>query len=120
MDDLNIWKLLAQYGLAGIFAGIIGWILYRVGLRMIAAIDNLVAKVTAAIDKLGDKLDAHTKVDVEYHNEVQQDLVAIKTRIDTALELTPVEGVRVQTSPRGVPVGEYSHHRPRTRNDGDR
>lgn len=109
MDSLDVWKLLAQYGLAGIFAGIIGWIIYRVGLRMIAAIDKLV-----------DKIDAHTKLDIEYHNEVQQEIIALKARIDTALELTPVEGVRVKTSPRGVPIGEYSHHRPRTRNDGDR
>lgn len=114
MESLDIWKLLAQYGLAGIFAGIIGWILYRVGLRMIAAIDNLVAKVTVAIDKLADKVDAHTKVDIEYHNDVQQDLVALRTRIDTALELTPVEGHRVRTSPGGVPAGEYSMHRPKT------
>jgi len=102
MESPDILKLLAQYGLAGIFAGVIGWIIYRVGLRMIAAIDRLV-----------DKIDAHTKVDIEYHNEVKQDLGELRARIDTALDLTPVEGRR-QTSPRGVPIGEYSQHRPKT------
>jgi hypothetical protein len=103
VTDLDIWKLLAQYGLAGVFAGIIGWILYRVGLRMIAAIDKLV-----------DKIDAHTKVDVEYHNEVREDLAALRSRIDTALELTPVEGHRRATPGRGVVAGEYSYSRPKT------
>lgn len=105
MENLDIWKVLAQYGLAGIFAGIIGWILYRVGLRMIAAIDRLV-----------DKIEAHTKVDVEYHNEVQQELTALRSRIDTALELTPVETPRRATPPRGLPVeaGYYPPSRPKT------
>lgn len=103
MTDLDLWKLLAQYGLAGIFAGIIGWVLYRVGLRMIAAIDKLV-----------DKIDAHTKVDIEYHNEVQNELAGLRARIDTALELTPVEGHRRQTPMRGVPSGEYGFTRPKT------
>lgn len=101
MTDLDIWKLLAQYGLAGVFAGIIGWIIYKVGLRLIAAIDKLV-----------DKIDAHTKVDIEYHNEVREDLAALRSRIDTALELTPVESRRV-TPPRGVST-EYGYTRAKT------
>jgi hypothetical protein len=103
MSDIDVWKLLAQYGLAGIFAGIIGWIIYRIGLRMIAAIDKLI-----------DKIDAHTKIDVEYHNEVQQELLGLRTRIDTALELTPVEGHRRQTPSGGVRAGEYGFTRPKT------
>lgn len=105
--ELDIWKVLAQYGLAGIFAGIIGWILYRVGLRMIAAIDKLV-----------DKIDAHTKVDIDYHNEVQQEIVALKSRIDTALELTPVEGHRRPRSEPGVPRPGYYGPRKPPREDG--
>lgn len=104
MTELDLWKILAQYGLAGVFAGIIGWVLYKVGLRMIAAIDKLI-----------EKIDEHTKVDVEHHNDVQQQLTALGARIDTALELTPVEpGRRYQTPGRGVPVGEYAVHRPKT------
>jgi hypothetical protein len=109
MESSDLWEPLAQYGLAGIFAAIIGWVLYRVGLRMIAAIDRLV-----------DKIDAHTTVDVEHHNAVQQEIIGLRSRIDTALELTPVEGLPRRTTPaRGVPSGEYGPFtRPKTRGGG--
>ena len=103
MTEPDIWERLSQFGLAGIFAGILGWIIYKVGLRMIAV-----------IDKLAEKVDNHTNVDIEYHNEVQNELAALRSRIDTALELTPVEGHRRQTPMRGVPSGEYGFTRPKT------
>lgn len=115
----------AQYGLAGFMALIIGWIGYRIGLRMIASLDKLGEKWEAASKLLSDRIDDHTRTDVEYHNDVAKQLERIEARIDTALELTPVRPLertreRVKTDPHGIPEGRYSLTRPRTRNEGDR
>jgi hypothetical protein len=110
-----IAEKLAQYGLAGIFAGIIGWILYKVGLRLIDAVDRLIAKVDALGVRLEDKITDHTRIDVEHHNEVREEIIALRSRIDTALELTPVEGHRRQTPAHGVQQGYYAPQRPTTK-----
>lgn len=113
--------LAAQYGLAGFMALIMGWVLYRVGLRLIAAIDRLVASVGDLAKSLSAKIDEHTRVDIEYHNEVQQDLAGMRSRIDTALELTPIEGRRskMKSNPRGIPIGQYGPMRPKPRDDDE-
>ncbi len=123
--ELDPKAVLAQYGLAGLFALIVGWICYRVGLRMIASLDKLGEKWEAASKLLSDRIDDHTRTDVEYHNDVAKQLERIEARIDTALELTPVRPMersreRVKTDPQGIPEGRYSLTRPRTRNEGDR
>jgi hypothetical protein len=110
MSMAEIIKVLSQYGLGAIFAGILGWVLYKVGLRMIAAIDRLIAR----IDGLDEKIDEHTKADIEHHGKVREEIIGLRTRIDTALELTPVEPVRRQTPPRGVDTGYYSSARAKT------
>lgn len=117
MDLADIIKPLSQYGLGAIFAGIIGWILYRVGLRMIDALDRLIAKVDNIGARLDDKLDEHTKLDIAHHGQVREEIIALRSRIDVALELTPVEGHRRQTPPRGVPAGYYPPTRPTTKGD---
>lgn len=129
MDLADAIKLFAQYGLGGIFAGIIGWVLYKVGLRLIDAIDRLIAKVDALGTRLDDKIAEHTRVDVEHHNEVKQaiaeshgvvheEIIGLRSRIDTVMELTPVEGHRRQTPPHGAPQGYYSPSRPKTQGGG--
>lgn len=102
---------LAQYGLAGLFAGIIGWILYKVGLRMIEALDRVVIKLDALGDRVDAKFDEHTRADAEIRDEI----IGLRSRIDTALELAPVEGHRRSTPPRGVPAGYYPPNRPTTK-----
>lgn len=99
----SVVTALAQYGLAGVFALVIGWVLYRVGLRMIAALDRLIAKI-----------DEHTKTDVEHHAEVREELIAMRTRIDTVLDITPVE------MPTRRPAGVYAFRRPATKPGDDK
>lgn len=103
MESSAVQTILAQYGLAGLFAVIIGWVLYRVGLRLIAALDRLVAK-----------LDEHTTTDVEWHGRVERSIVALQSRVDTIAELTPVE-IPFGRKPTPPPGAVYSIHRPRTR-----
>lgn len=111
MNITDILKMLSQYGLAGIFAGIIGWIIYKVGLRMIDALDRVVAKLDALGQRIDDKIDEHTRADAELREEV----VRLGARIDTALELTPVTPVRRQTPHEGSPIaGYYPPSRPKT------
>lgn len=119
MSFESVAKALADYGLGAIFAGIIGWVLYKVGLRLIAAIDRLIVKIDDLGTRINDKLDGHTRIDIEHHAEVREEIIALRSRIDTALELTPVEGHRRQTPSRGVPQGYYPPARPKTQG-GDR
>jgi hypothetical protein len=111
----EVVKVLSQYGLGAIFAGIIGWVLYKVGLRMIAAIDRLIEKIDELIKRVDNKIDEHTRVDIEHHAEVREELVGMRSRIDTALELAPVDSPRRSTPPRGVQSGYYAPARPSTK-----
>lgn len=115
MTFADALKMLSQYGLGAIFAGIIGWVLYKVGLRLIAAIDRLVAKIDDLIQRVDAKIDEHTRIDIEHHADVREEIIGLRSRIDTALELTPVEGHRRQTPPRGVQAGYYGPGRPTTK-----
>jgi hypothetical protein len=111
----EVVKVLSQYGLGAIFAGIIGWVLYKVGLRLIAAIDRLIEKIDELIKRIDDKIDEHTKVDIEHHAEVREELVGMRERFDIALDLTPVKPIRRQTPGGGVPSGYYAPSRPSTK-----
>lgn len=112
--DAELLKILGPYGLGGVIV----FLLWRIGERLIAA-----------LDRLGGKFEEHTKADLEHHAHVretvmdmQQQVAHMQGRIDVALELTPVEAppARRKTNPRGVQVGEYMTHRPRTRPGEDR
>lgn len=129
MDDAGILKLLGGYGLGGILAFILGRVMWRVGERMIAAIDKLIAKV-----------DEHTKADLEHHAIVHSEIVALGARVDGIVSerdrtgLTPVHGVPTEwaevptpgDSPKGFAREQlrrprtpargsmYSHKRPKT------
>lgn len=106
MELTDIVKVMSQYGLGAIFAGIIGWVLYKVGLRLIEALDRVVAKLDALGTRIDDKIDEHTRADAE----VREEIVRLGARIDVALELTPVEGRR-NTPPHGY----YQQGRPTTK-----
>jgi hypothetical protein len=113
--DSEAIKLLGEGGLAAALLLLI----YIVGNRMVAA-----------IDRIGVKVDEHTKVDTSYHAAVREELAdqhgivmarleGMEVRIDTALDLTPVRATsRPKTNPRGVPVG-YRSPRPGTHSDGE-
>ena len=103
--DADVIKLLGGGSLAAALLALI----YIVGNRMVAA-----------IDRIGIKVDEHTKTDVAHHAAVREDMAdqhgvvmarleGMEVRIDTALDLTPVrKPPRPKTNPRGVPVGYYS------------
>lgn len=111
MELTDIVKVLSQYGLGAIFAGIIGWVLYRVGLRMIDALDRVVAKLDSLGTRIDDKFDEHAKAD----GEVRDEIIRLGSRIDTIAELTPVTPIRRQTPGAGVPTGYYPPGRPTTK-----
>lgn len=100
MNDLDLIKLLGQGGITVTALGIVGVLLWRIGNRMIAAIDRVAAK-----------LEEHTTTDVAAHGglgvqfaalreevrissaDVQRDLAVLASRVDTAIdwsERTPV------------------------------
>lgn len=97
--------LLAKLAQGGFAAGLL-FLLYLVGMRIVRA-----------LDKVSEKLDSHTKTDMDHHAMVREELVAVTTRIDTLYDLTPVEQPKRQTRPRGVPIGQYSMQRPKTHGD---
>jgi hypothetical protein len=65
--DLEQIKLIGQ---GGIFVALIT-LIYFVGMKLVSA-----------IDKIGDKLDAHTKTDVEHHGEVKEAIVRVEAKLD--------------------------------------
>lgn len=99
-------EALPQYGLAGVMLGLLSWLLWKVGMRIVAALDRLI-----------DKIEVHTKDDVERHGVVMARLEGMEVRIDTALDLTPVRQQRPKTNPHGVPSGYYSPRKPTVKDD---
>jgi len=130
MNDTEIWKLLGQSGIAVGALIVLARIVYRVGERMILA-----------IDKVTEKIEAHTKADTAALaavgvavGDLRQDIAVLAERVDTVIdwgERTPtgfVESLPVhRASTRDVtreldrpasqerlprPGGEYSFRRP--------
>lgn len=108
------FKLAGQYGVGGILAAIIGWIMYKIGMRLISA-----------IDKQTERIDEHTKADVsaltaltlriermETHLETKLD--GFVDRVEDWLDRTPVEG-QPPTRPRPRPPIQGSQPLPTTR-----
>lgn len=130
--DPELLKLIGQGGVGVLSVGILvvlGKVVWKVGLKMVAAIDRMI-----------DKLDSHTKTDVEAWAQVnamihqnsketatqvaelfrevtqtleslrqsmteqlgaiQQDLAVLSARVDTAMELTPLPPTPVPDPPR--------------------
>lgn len=85
-------ETLKLVGSGGIALALI-WLIYTVGMRMVAAIDGL-----------GGKVDEHTKTDLEHHAEVKSEIVGLRERVDGILDvkdrerrLTPAAGLRLPT-----------------------
>lgn len=110
MEPEVILKALAGGGLAGVLILLI----YVIGMRVVAALDRVVAK-----------LDQHTKEDLASHSELRGEMIGLHAKIDGMLDaadrLTPV-GVeipesRARTPHRGIAIGGYGPMRPGTKGD---
>jgi len=89
VNEDQILPLLGQGGISGALM----FIIYKVGMAMVAAVNNLRTEVAE-----------HTKADLAHHGEVKEELVALKVQVDSAItwqERTPVGGVP------HVPSGGY-------------
>jgi len=101
VNEAEVLKLLSQSGLTGVALFVIGRIFWRVGERLIAA-----------IDRIGVKIDDHTERDTRAVGELRQDIAVLSTRVDTAIdyqERTPIGGPPVPDPPkRAASHGFYS------------
>jgi hypothetical protein len=109
----DVLKLLG----AGGFAVALLYLLYLVGMRLVAA-----------IDRVATKQDDHTKADLASHAEMRTDIAALHGKLDGMLELgerltpPPMEIPRIEEQQQGrrtpiggVPIGQYSFQRPGTK-----
>lgn len=104
MIDADLIKLLAQGGIAAALIVLLMWS----GRQLVTAVKDL-----------GKEIREHTAKDLEHHAEVRETVVRMEARLDTLLEVTPVEGMRrTRTNPHGVQAGYYGPRRPGTRDDG--
>jgi hypothetical protein len=105
--DLEVLKVIGGGGLAASLL----FLIYLVG-----------TKLVAAIDRLGVKVDDHTKTDVEHHADVKEEIVAMRATIETMgwQERTPVDlpAHRRPTPAPGVPAGYHGPQRPKTQGGG--
>ena len=109
MNELDIIKPLGQSGVAVIALVILGRVVWRVGERMIAAIDRVTSK-----------LDEHTVADTRALGDLRQDIAVLSSRVDAAIEWqerTPVGGPPTPQQARRP--GLYSL-RPGTKNGDER
>lgn len=131
--DINTLKVAAQYGIGGVIAAllvfVLGKILWKIGLRMIGAIDAMrlsheanTQRIADRFEQLADRFDSHTRADVEALKSVQLSVANLDGKFDAVLDKldrTPVHGVpidpelRAKTPPTGVPIGPQ-HKRGRT------
>lgn len=108
MTDLDLVKLLGQGGITVTALGVLAVLLWRIGNRMIAA-----------IDRVGQKVEEHTTTDIAAHGglglqfaalreevqrqgaDAQRDLAVLASRVDTALDWS--ERTPVGSEPRAHP-----------------
>jgi hypothetical protein len=105
MDTATL-KLAAQYGIGGVISLALVWllgrILWKIGERMIAAIDALAkshnesaSKIADRFDQLADRFDEHTRADVQALKSVQVSVANLDGKFDAVLDKldrTPVHG----------------------------
>lgn len=100
MNEAEILKLLGQGGFAGLALFVIGRVFWRVGERLIAA-----------IDRIGVKIDDHTEKDTRAVGELRQDIAVLSARVETAIdyqERTPIGGPPSPEQKRAPSHGFYS------------
>lgn len=75
---MEVIKLVAQGGFGMALLVLIAF----VGRRMICAMDASRLASTAALDKLGDRVDANTRATTEVVSELRQDLAVLGARVE--------------------------------------
>lgn len=101
MDTNDFLKLLGQSGAIGALILLLGKVLLKAFDRLIVAIDKLGDR----IGKIEDAVHEHTAKDLEHHAEVQATILRVESRVDTALDLTPIREQRAyKTPPQGVGI----------------
>jgi hypothetical protein len=60
----------------------------------------------AALDRIADRVDAHTKVDVEHHQQVKESVVRVEAKVDAAMawQARDHDREREHTPPDAIPV----------------
>lgn len=105
MNEIDLIKLLSQSGVAVVALWILGRVVWRVGERMIEAIDKVVTK-----------LDEHTAADLKAVADLRQDVAVLNGRVEQVIDWqdrTPIGGGPL---PRETPSpGMYSIPRPGTK-----
>lgn len=91
-------QLAGQLGQGGITAALI-FIIIKGGLILIGALKEFRAELVAEIKSLREEIADHTKQDLAAMAEVRQDLASLSTAVHTALDITPIRGVRAATEP---------------------
>lgn len=95
MEDQQIIGILGQGGLGAALL----YLLWKVGSRIVAA-----------LDKVSDKLDEHTKVDLAHHGKVMEEIAELSGRIEGIAyerERTPVETPSLRPGSRTVAGTTY-------------
>ena len=100
--DADLIKLVGQgAGLGTVAVGallMLGRIVKLIGERMIAA-----------IDKVTDRLDEHSKADIGAISLLTERMARMEGKLDVALEITPIESRRARTAPE---AGYYPARKP--------
>lgn len=102
--DLDL-ETLSKGGLVTALLGLI----YFVGMRLVAA-----------VDRIGQKVDDHTKADVAAQSEVREEIIGMRTMVETALgvDRKPAEVIERKSGPVRTPptgLGVYGIAREKTR-----
>lgn len=77
--DLETVKAIGSGGVAAALLALI----YVVGMKLVAA-----------VDKIGTKLDEHTKTDIEHHSETKEAIVRVEAKLDARANADYSGGVR--------------------------
>jgi hypothetical protein len=120
--DTELIKEIAKYGVGGILAAALLWLLarvvFKIGERLIAAIDRLGVKWETTSERIVARLDEHTKADIGAIAMLVNRIDVLETKIDQharvteglrddvqeMLERTPVEHLRpTQSIAHGTP-----------------
>lgn len=105
MDNTELLKLLGTGGISLVALLVLARLVLRIGERMIVAQDKMVT----AIEKIGEKVDDHTKADVAAQGEVAERIARLEGKIDESLNWsrpTPVEDLR-GAHRAATPIGSY-------------
>lgn len=105
MNEIDLIKLLSQSGIAVAALYVLARIVWRVGERMIAAIDRfgvkldehgerMIAAVERFGERIGSKIDDHTKADtsalaaVSVHvSSLRQDIAVLSSSVNTVIDM---------------------------------